>query len=449
MTSPLVRDLGRIVRGDVTESFDARYARARDYGRLVARLPGAVVAPGRASDVAAVLKYASRRGIAVSSQGSAHSADGHSLCRGILLDMRSLNRVPGVDVRSRWVEPEGGASWIDVLRGARAEGLRPPVLTSVLETTVGGTLSVGGIGPSSIRFGSQADNCLGLEVATTDGDLVWCDLTRRRNLFDLVRCGLGQFGVITRARLHLVSSTRPLAVSAVSHTTFEDVLRAVAEFVSVPSVQEVSTSARIRGDGVVYGTRVASVEPRSTSGDDGFRGGRELTPLAVRTSRGPRVWEKCDMGQGRNLKNSGRWFNVGLHYFVPVSAAGSCLTRLQNLLRMEGAVGGEVYVIPCCRDVLGCASLHVPPGRFFVVMGASVECRRKSLGECLSQARRLRESVERVPDVVPYAIGWGSCAALGRVLRKTTRWRQLRRAKTRYDAAGVLNPGAQSVLGGR
>jgi len=38
---------------------------------------------------------------------------------------------------------------------------------------MGGTHAAG-LGQNSFRHGSQADNCLGLEVVTGTGDLVWC-----------------------------------------------------------------------------------------------------------------------------------------------------------------------------------------------------------------------------------------------------------------------------------
>ena len=83
------------------------------------------------------------------------------------------------------------------------KGYLPPVLTNDLSVTVGGTLSMGGIGVASHRFGIQADNVDALEVVTGTGDLVTCSSDENQELFDAIRCGLGQFGVITRARLRL------------------------------------------------------------------------------------------------------------------------------------------------------------------------------------------------------------------------------------------------------
>jgi cytokinin dehydrogenase len=52
----------------------------------------------------------------------------------------------------------------------------------------------------------QADNVISLEIVTGRGDRVVCSADAHADLFDAVRAGLGQVGVITRATLRLVSA---------------------------------------------------------------------------------------------------------------------------------------------------------------------------------------------------------------------------------------------------
>ena len=67
----------------------------------------------------------------------------------------------------------------------------PPVLTNNLGVTVAGTLSMAGLGVASFRYGTQADNVVELEVVTGAGEIVVCSREQNRELFDMVRCGLG------------------------------------------------------------------------------------------------------------------------------------------------------------------------------------------------------------------------------------------------------------------
>ncbi len=81
----------------------------------------------------------------------------------------------------------------------RGTGRLPRVLVDTLDVTVGGTLSAGGLGNTSHRYGMQIGQVEQLDVVTGTGDRVWCSRTRNADLFDAVRGGQGQFGVITDA----------------------------------------------------------------------------------------------------------------------------------------------------------------------------------------------------------------------------------------------------------
>lgn len=139
-----------------------------DFGGIVQRVPSEVVRPETAGEVAAVLRRATGP---VVPRGCGHSTSGQSQSDGgILLDMRGLRAVG--EVRPDRVTVEAGATWREVLDATLPHGLTPPVLTDYLDLTVGGTLTIGGIGGTSHRYGKQTDNVLGMEVADPGGVIV-------------------------------------------------------------------------------------------------------------------------------------------------------------------------------------------------------------------------------------------------------------------------------------
>jgi cytokinin dehydrogenase len=83
-------------------------------------------------------------------------------------------------------------------------GLVPPVVPLNLDLSVGGTLSVGGFGSSSHRYGAAVSNVAQLAVVDGEGTLTRCTPTHQRELFDAVLGGLGRCGVIASATLTLV-----------------------------------------------------------------------------------------------------------------------------------------------------------------------------------------------------------------------------------------------------
>ena len=176
--------------------------RSRDFGRMIERTPNAVARPKSVEDVSSIVRWAAEEDVRLSIRGGGHSQGGQSLAdRGLVVDTVWLSRVEtaGPDL----VRAQGGAQWgtiVDSLRGTR--GL-PRVLVDTAEVSVGGTLSAGGFGTTSHRHGVQAGQVEQLEVVTGTGERELCSNSRNPDLFDAVRGGQGQFGIITDAWIWL------------------------------------------------------------------------------------------------------------------------------------------------------------------------------------------------------------------------------------------------------
>lgn len=182
-------------------------AASNDFGNRIRRRPAAVLHPASAADVAAVVRLGRENGLPVAARGAGHSVGGQALVRdGIVVALQTLGAVHHVGAGRMSVD--AGAPWSTVVSAALRHGLVPPVLPDHLGLTVGGTLSVGGIGGSSHRYGCIADNVPDLDVVTPDGDLVTCSPAQNPELFDTIRATQGRHGIITRATLRLVPAHR-------------------------------------------------------------------------------------------------------------------------------------------------------------------------------------------------------------------------------------------------
>jgi cytokinin dehydrogenase len=182
-------------------------AAADDLGHLVHQTPNAVLLPASAHDVAAAVRRAAGQGRRFAAQGRRHSVFGRAQARdGVVADMGRLRTLHAVQ-RDR-VVVDAGATWREVVAATLPHGRTPPVLTDYLDLSVGGTLAVGGVGSATSRLGVMSDHVLELEVVTGQGEQVICSPDRHPSLFDAVRAGLGQVGVITRATLRLVPAPR-------------------------------------------------------------------------------------------------------------------------------------------------------------------------------------------------------------------------------------------------
>src|SRR5678815_2698967 len=157
----------------------SRTAAADDFGHLVHRQPLAVLKPGSVDDVVELVRFARRNNIQVAARGQGHSTQGQAQVEaGVVVDMSTLATVHEINQTNALVD--GGTRWLDLLAQGIPQGLTPPILVDFLELTIGGTLSLGGIGSQAFRFGAQVDNVIELQVVTGEGELVSCSATVNR-----------------------------------------------------------------------------------------------------------------------------------------------------------------------------------------------------------------------------------------------------------------------------
>jgi len=200
-TGPLV-DLPRLDGALVTDAATLDEV-SQDNGRIIRRRTLAVLRPGSVDDIVRMVRYANTHRIRVAMRGQGHSSYGQAQVEaGVVIDSRSLRRV--LRVSDSEIDIEAGATWREVLAATLPLRRTPPVLPDTQVITVGGTLSVGGTGNASHRFGAIVDHVHELEVVTGDGRRAVCSAQREPELFEMVLAGLGQCALIVRARLELV-----------------------------------------------------------------------------------------------------------------------------------------------------------------------------------------------------------------------------------------------------
>ena len=233
---------------DTRDDEDARRAAGVDSGRILYRMPRAVAAPRAVRDVLEIVRWANRTGSAVALRGTGHTQAGQSLTGGgVQIDMQGLDRIGPLDEGRETLQVQAGATWREVVAYARPRGWMPRVLTNNLDTTVGGTLSTAGVGQSSHRYGTQANNVAELEVVTGDGRLLRCSATENTSLFDATRAGLGQFSVITRAHVAVRRVLPRVRTFRLAYDDLETLMRDFAQILSRGRFDYLLARCRRRG----------------------------------------------------------------------------------------------------------------------------------------------------------------------------------------------------------
>ncbi|BAT78023.1 hypothetical protein VIGAN_02065100 [Vigna angularis var. angularis] len=200
---------------------------SKDFGGIKSVKPLAMIRPSSAVDVARVVKAAAASpSLTVAARGNGHSVNGQAMAeKGLVLDMRALEEpfeivwIEG----TAYLDVSGGALWEDVLKRCVSEvGLAPRSWTDYLGLTVGGTLSYAGVSGQTFRYGPQTSNVTELEVVTGKGETLCCSLTQNSELFFGALGGLGQLGIITRARVVLQQAPDMVRWIRVVYSEFEE-----------------------------------------------------------------------------------------------------------------------------------------------------------------------------------------------------------------------------------
>jgi cytokinin dehydrogenase len=428
---------------------------AADFGRIISRQPQAVLIPGSVNDIVKIVCFARAHDLKVAANGQAgtddmresHSNFGQSQVQaGIVIDMKPLNSV--FAVQADYADVAAGVHWSTVLDAALAVGKTPPVLNDYMHLSVGGTLSVGGIGGTSLHFGAQIDNVLSLEVVTGRGDRVRCSRNENRDLFEAVLGGGGQCGIIVRAKLRLL----PARTQAKVYTLmYDDINLYVADqrmllregrfsYLQGQVVRNgADTAWRFMIEAAAYYTPPA--QPNDTVLLAGLRG-TELTTTVLSY----RDWQFRLDPTVAFLKSIGVWQlpHPWVTLFFPASQAVGYMTNVLATLTLADTGQGPVLFYPFDTDRMTRPLFQVPAPReafHLSVLRTGAPPTPAVIDAMLAGNRTLYDQAVAVGGT-RYIIGAipGFTQADWRA-HFGSQWDDFRRAKQQFDPDNVLTPG--------
>ncbi len=169
-TGELLARLRHALRGSVASDAGTRALYGSDASNYRV-LPAAVVTPRDRDDLAAVVALAAEAGVPLTMRGAGTSIAGNAIGPGLVVDLsRYLAGVLALDPEARTATVLPGTVLDDLNRAAAAHGLRVgPDPSTHSRCTVGGMLGNNACGSRSVRWGTTAENTLGMEVVTADG----------------------------------------------------------------------------------------------------------------------------------------------------------------------------------------------------------------------------------------------------------------------------------------
>ncbi|MDX3803578.1 FAD-binding protein [Streptomyces sp. AK04-3B] len=446
--------LAKVPRLDGTLLTDAPSltAAADDYGHIVHRRPAAVLRPGSVRDVVAMVRFCNDHRLPVAPRGQGHSPFGQAQAEGgLVIETAPLSGIGSVSTASRTVTVGAGAKWSAVARATLAEGLTPPVFTDYLELSVGGTLSVGGLGGQAHRVGAQVDNVTELQVVTGAGELVRCSPSRRPDLFRAVLAGLGQCAVIVEATLRLVpapTTVRRYQLTYGDLATFLDDQRVLVHEGRFDYVEGQVHADASGAFGVHVLEAVAYGPPVGPAPDDAalLRGLRH-DPATVQIADQP-YYDFLDRLAPviAAMKEAGIWgfAHPWLNLMLPgASAAALGAQVLDGLTPADVGPGAVILFYPLLRERLTTPLLRTSDDEMsylFDILSAAAPDDTAAVDRLLAVNRSAYDTVAAAGGT-HYPVGSIPLTPADWQAHFGPAWAALQSAKCTYDPRGILVPG--------
>ncbi|MGH8287156.1 MAG: FAD-binding protein [Steroidobacteraceae bacterium] len=411
------------------------------------RLPAAVVTPASIEDVVKIVQLANRLDAKIAMNGNGHSCFGHSqVDNGIVVRSAGLKTIQRIEADGVLVD--AGTTWSELVTATLSAGLTPPVMAEFQDLSVGGTLSVGGLGGASHRFGAQIDHVSKLDAVTGAGELVTCSAEHNGELFHSLLAGFGQSGLIVRARIQL--ATAPTHV-VMQNLTYRDLGSYVADALRVARDERFDHQlGRVvfEGDGQpVFVLEVGKFYAEPAIPDvvgltTGLRFVRATKPV-IRT-----YWAYLNQRSGAARPAKG-WFlpHATLYLFLPAPEIERFLTALLAAPSEYAGVSGPMLfgVYPLNAGHFSRPLFQIPRDseQFFAVYlfrtardadgawNSTMLATNRSLYERARTAGGKQYPVTAMPFTTE---DWKDHFG-------PETWQFLRRAKQRFDPRNVLTPG--------
>lgn len=427
---------------------------ADDFGHIISAAPVAVLIPGSTSDIIKLIKFANDHDIKVGGMsmiGNTHSCYGQSqVGGGVVIDMSALSEIHEISEDSALVD--AGVRWRDLVQESLAVGKSPPTLTDYLDLSVGGTLSCGGIGGQAFIHGLQIDNVLELLVVTGKGKLVACSPKKKRKLFDSVLAGLGQFGIIVRARVRLVD-VPPMAriytaryTDLVAMTSDQEFLMDECRFDYIEGFAEPAEG----GQGWIYKIELVKYfapgdEPNDAEqlADLAFNEGTEVITDVPYFTFVDRVTPQVEF-----LKQIGVWGlpHPWIDVFVPGSETNDFVQGVLDQTTLADTGQGPILIYPFKRANVTRRFMAMPDEEtvfLFSILRTAVP--PDAAQQLVDANRAIYEELhdlggKRYPiSAIPFSVqDWKDHFG--------NQWGKFVKAKSKYDPCNVLTPG-QGIFG--
>ncbi|MBW2674941.1 MAG: FAD-binding oxidoreductase [Deltaproteobacteria bacterium] len=404
-------------------------------------VPDAVVQPRRTEEVAEIIKYARKAGIPVTPRGAATTGLGGAVATrgGIILDLTRMNKIE-VDRKHGLATVGAGVRWGTLIEELEREGLTVRSYTSSAPSaTVGGWISMGGLGIGTLKYGHVGEQIIEMEVVTPKGEVVHVSKQGREGYrMEWFFGSEGTLGVITEVKIQVFPKPQVISPHAVCFKDLDGMFEVVASLLESPAKPYYIEFA----DGALLDIKreVGLFAPETDAyAMFVFEGSEESVEQEVEVLRS--LVEEVDgveVDRERALEEwEERFYSIRIKRAGPTLLAGEILVPIARL----GEAVDRLWQLKERYDLNLGIHGSVVSREHALVMPLILADERKRLGYLLTLP--MIADVSKLALAVggkPYGVGvWNSFYI--KQVYGNRRVREMRELKRRLDPDNIMNPG--------
>lgn len=201
----------------------------RDFGGLHKGQASAIFKPETRTQAQVFLRFCYEKKLPVIIRCNGLSQSGQAIAQAeqVIMDVSALNH--SIVMRENTILAGCSARWGAVLTETLKHNKIPPVFPYNTRLSIGGVLSVGGLGSGSSQNGTCSAHVSSMQVLCMDGRMLDCNQQQHYDLMQSSLTGAGQFALIYSVELKLVDTaetvyTRDLSFDNARHWINEQFL---------------------------------------------------------------------------------------------------------------------------------------------------------------------------------------------------------------------------------
>jgi glycolate oxidase len=205
---------------------------------VAGRRPAFVVRPENSEQVAAILQLANDQGVPVTARGTGTGLSGACVPRedAIVVSFERMNRILEIDTENHVAVVEPGVTLDQLDEATAAHDLIYPVFPGEYSASLGGNVATNAGGMRAVKYGVTRHQVLGLEAVLATGEVIrtggkFVKATTGYDLTQLIIGSEGTLALVTEATLKLYPRLRHQATVLAPFTTLEQVTAAIPRIV--------------------------------------------------------------------------------------------------------------------------------------------------------------------------------------------------------------------------